>query len=222
MAKTAFPAPKLGRQAEHYRGELRLLLRSFDMPRTELPVHEPVFAYHSRPTLARRTAIHIPIIGQIDERSLDLIRQSVATALKGVERIRLNINSPGGKVDEAFVAYDTLRSFPGIISAIASEECYSAALIVYLAADHRVAKPGTRFLIHGTHRPASGFAESNLNVKDLRRYAALLEETDNRVLDLLAARTGFCRSWFKAEMETEDKMDSEVALECGICHEIEG
>ena len=136
-------------------------------------------------------------------------------------RIAISINSGGGSVDEALKIYEFLRALPLPISARAESECCSAAMTVFLAAAHRIAVPKTSFLLHGTRR---GFSDSErkYTAQDLRREADDLSAIDDRLIDLLAARTGSKREWFADQFLNEDDLSEIDLLNSGLVHEIEG
>jgi ATP-dependent protease ClpP protease subunit len=152
-------------------------------------------------------------IGREKSVSLAIVTYRLAFArAQHAQRIHLMIDSIGGKVDEAFAIYTALRSYPGALSAVAHGFCCSAAVIVLLAADHRVLKRGTKVLLHGARR---------MNAADCRRHVESVEATNARMLDLFAMRTGSPRDLFATEILTEEDLAEEAALAWGLVHEIE-
>src|SRR3954466_8645097 len=163
--------------------------------------------------------VNIPLIGSIGDVGASLAnvldRLSLARQQQA-QRIRLTINSEGGKVDQALSIFAALRTYPGTITAIAQGSCCSAAMVVFLAADRRVIRPGTHMLIHRVGIDKEDIPEQRLNAEAFRRHAGSLEETDARILDLLVARTGYSREAFANEILTEDSLPEEMALAWGI------
>lgn len=166
--------------------------------------------------------LELPFVGEIGAgKAINVAAVRRALAAQTFDCVHLRINSTGGDSEEAFEIYDTLRALPVPVKATATKHCLSGGLIVFMAASLRLATPGTEFLIH----PAS-IARDQLpeRVTDriLRHQADHLAKTDNRIADLLAARTGTAREWFLTEGETEEPLSASDLVARGIAHEVEG
>ena len=182
-------------------------------------------AAHDTPARAGVAVIRLTgEIGAGNSFSLALVKEQIGiAALAGpVRRLHLIINSTGGTTGEGFAIYDYLRALPLPISAEIAGRCESSAVVVLLAASFRRAHAGATVLIHRATFTREQLEPASLNAADLRAFAARLDETDNRIVDLLAARTGHDRAWFAQEICTEDPMSEADALLCGIVHEVEG
>ena len=131
------------------------------------------------------------------------------------------INSSGGNVTEAYRIYNFLRAMPVPLATVADKMCRSAALIVFLAADFRIAMPRAEFLLHQAHMSADDLPR-RLNSRALRRYADDMKSADDRILDLLESRTGYRRRYFEGEMGDECIMSEAFVIESGLVHEWPG
>jgi ATP-dependent protease ClpP protease subunit len=168
----------------------------------------------------------ISILGEIgpDKRaSLATVKKHLACAsAQRAERIHLHVNSGGGNIHEALAIFSAVRSFPGGVTAFADRDCSSAALLIFLAADHRVATADTKILIHGARVGRGDLAESYFTACTFSDHAQRLETLDAHMLDILTMRSGYHREAFAAELLTETQLSAEVALGWGLVHEVEG
>ena len=83
------------------------------------------------------------LTGLIDEHKADFILD----ALDEDQETEVWICSRGGEVGAALAIHDAFRRH-GNVTAIATGECQSAALLAFLGAKHRMATPNTIFLNH--------------------------------------------------------------------------
>jgi ATP-dependent protease ClpP protease subunit len=132
------------------------------------------------------------------------------------------VNSGGGQLEEAFSIFGELRAYPGTVTAFADHDCSSAALLIFLAGDYRVATADTKMLIHGARIGRNDLAEPYFTAGDFQRHAERLQVLNTRILDILTMRSGYHREAFENELLTETQLSAEVALGWGIVHEIEG
>jgi ATP-dependent Clp protease protease subunit len=102
--------------------------------------------------------------------------------------LRFSICSSGGKIAESKEIFAIIRSLSVPVSAEAIDVCESAAVRIFLAADHRVARPNTRFLVHPAHRPVSA---GSYSAPELRELAVFLDDADVEEVALLVRRTGY-------------------------------
>jgi ATP-dependent protease ClpP protease subunit len=137
--------------------------------------------------------------------------------------LRFDINSSGGMIDEALKIYTHLRALPVPVSGRAVGCCESAAVLVLLAAGHRVAKEDARILVHACRITREDLPPStSFTARDLGRRADDLQRRDSEIADLMAARTGHYRHFFEDQMQHEESLSHYQWLESGLVHEIEG
>lgn len=111
--------------------------------------------------------VDLSITGEINE-SL-AFNSRIALMAANASRVVLRINSEGGFFSGARQLHDMVAHYRSPATAIAEGRCSSAAVLVLLAADERVARPGTKFLLH----PAKGgTVEDNVAVDAIIRQAA--------------------------------------------------
>jgi ATP-dependent Clp protease protease subunit len=82
----------------------------------------------------------------VDRLASDLIELNLISE----EKIELFIDSNGGKTFAALKMYDVMKSLKAPVTGVVIGGCHSAALVVYLACQKRVATKHSRFVIHET------------------------------------------------------------------------
>ncbi len=102
------------------------------------------------------------------------------------KKIRVEIRSTGGDVNDAMMIYEALRSLDAEITTCCYGYTASAATIVAQAASQgkRQICPNALYLIHKSSCTAEG------NAKQLSATIDLLQKTDNRIAALYAQRSG--------------------------------
>ena len=100
-----------------------------------------------------------------------------------VDEIDLNINSPGGYVDDALGIYDALLRHPATITAHIVVAA-SAASFVAQAADTRLISKNGKVFIHDAQGIGIG------NSSDLRTLAELLDAESDNIASIYAERAG--------------------------------
>lgn len=163
-------------------------------------------------------------IGEGKSISASLIRGKLEGAAGSYSAIHFSIDSEGGDFEESFAIFTMLRAQPFPVAATAIRQCYSGALLIFMAAGLRKAKAGTEFLIHPTSRGRDQLPE-RVTAEVLQRQADELAKIDARVVDLFVDRTGGlpqARELFESEKATEDTLGTVAAIEFGIVHEFEG
>ena len=170
----------------------------------------------------RKEGVLVCLSGEIGEKGpISLAAVKRRLLLQPDTPTTIVINSRGGNTNEAFKIYDHLRALPTPMATVARQNCSSAALIIFMAADFRLAVPGTEFLLHESHMAADDLPR-RLNARVLQQYADNMKSVDRQVLDLVEARTGFNRCKFEEEMNDESPMLESFAIESGLVHEWPG
>jgi ATP-dependent protease ClpP protease subunit len=154
--------------------------------------------------------------------SASLIRGQLEAAAGSYNAIHVTIvDSDGGDSSEAFEIMSLLRDQPLPVAATAKRHCYSGALLIFMAAGLRKATAHAEFLIHPTSRSREALPE-RVTAEVLLKQADHIGKIDERVVDLFADRTGYDREFFEREKATEEILDTAMAIESGILHELEG
>lgn len=100
--------------------------------------------------------------------------------------IRVNIRSTGGDVNDAILIYEALRATGANITTCCYGYTASAATIVAQAASHgqRLIAPSSLYLIHNSLCSTEG------NADELQAEVELLKQTDRRIAEIYASRSG--------------------------------
>jgi hypothetical protein len=162
-----------------------------------------------------------------------LLERMSGHARQGIERVVLDISSPGGEVASAMRLYRALRATDFELVTRNVGEVASMGNLVFLAGDTRLALPETTFLLH----PVT-FKESGLDLEGLSRYRERVERTGRqlsrlRELDFGVARLEREESEIREIIEQRSKLsgtaiarlvreskplDPEFARSTGIVH----
>ena len=128
------------------------------------------------------------ITGAIDEVAYDKLCEFLEEA--GGSNVTIRINSGGGNHLDSLAMYSVLRAYPGQITAIAVGACYSAAVIIFAAADIRIAAEESWFMVHEDSGKISG------SVSELQSEVACMVRKESQWSQLMESRTGtLAKEW---------------------------
>jgi ATP-dependent protease ClpP protease subunit len=110
--------------------------------------------------------------------------------------IRVNIRSTGGDVNDAMLIYEALKATGAKITTCCYGYTASAATIVAQAASEgcRLVAPTTLYLIHNSLCAVEG------NADELQAEVEMLRQTDGRIAEVYASRSGRSVEEFRALM----------------------
>lgn len=128
--------------------------------------------------------------------------------------ISLRINSPGGDVFAARAMSQAMREHDGKVTAHIDGYAASAASLVAVSADRRIAAPGSMIMIHKAWTLAIG------NSDDMLATADLLDKIDAMLADTYAARAGGAPDEWAAMMAAETWLTAQEALDLGLINEL--
>ena len=137
-------------------------------------------------------------------------------ALTGVQALTLNIDSPGGSVEDGFTIYDAIMDLGIPVTANITGTAASMASVIMLAASKiKIAEHG-RVMIHRVTGGAAG------NADDMAAAAAVIKQFEDRIVAVYVERTG------KDEAEIRDLMKAEMgtwffgqeAIDAGFADEL--
>jgi len=153
-----------------------------------------------------------------------------------VERVVLDLSSPGGRVESAMILYKEFLSSPFELVTHNVGEVASMGTIVFLAGDRRLASPEATFLLHPIIFTDTAVP---MNVYDWRRVRTRLErssnhsrtaEVDRRISQLdkeeadvrkvLEQRTRLTEPAIRELVRESEPIGAAEALAFGIVHEI--
>ena len=126
--------------------------------------------------------------------------------------IILNINSPGGHVDELMALVDMLESMPAPVITRAYGEIASCGFVLFCIGDERYVGPNVSLMYHEI---AYGIMGKD---SEIRNYSEYTKRVQKRIDRLIKAKTGITLKkldeWKKSN---QDKwLDAEEAVELGI------
>jgi len=126
--------------------------------------------------------------------------------------INIYINSPGGVVSAGLAIYDTMQFVKCDISTICIGQAASmgALLLVGGAHEKRFALPHSRIMVH---QPSAGFQGQ---ATDISIHAAEVLELKSRLNAIMAKHTGKDAKTIEADLERDNFMSAEAAVEYGI------
>jgi ATP-dependent Clp protease protease subunit len=137
----------------------------------------------------------------------------IAAALRAIgkgEDVVVNINSPGGDVFEALAIYNLLRDHEGEVTTRVVGLAASAASVSALAGDRIETARAGFFMIHNAWIITMG------NRNDLRDAADWVEQFDDALASIYAARTGKEKKDVAKMMDKETWLSGDAAIEGGF------
>ncbi len=126
--------------------------------------------------------------------------------------IHIYINSPGGTVSSGLAIYDTMQFVKSDISTICIGQAASmgALLLAGGAKEKRFALPHSRIMVH---QPSAGFQGQ---ATDIHIHATEVLELKARLNAIMAKHTGKDVEKIEADLERDNFMDAEKAVDYGI------
>lgn len=134
---------------------------------------------------------------------------------EGAGSLLIQISSVGGHLPASFTAYNFLRSLPIPVTTYNLGEISSAAILLYLAGEFRLAAPTSSFMLHGvksgavpaTTREIDALADGlKLSVQRYRNIFRERTQTGEVIVDIDACLAG-----------DTVHLDAESAFKAGIC-----
>jgi len=135
-------------------------------------------------------------------------------ALKGIERIDLRVNSPGGSVVDVLAMMQALKNHPAKVVAYVDGLAASSASRLILAADEVEMASNAFVMIHNVWTMSIG------NAAELRKEADVLDKFDQGLANDYAKRTGKELAEILDLMADDTWFNADEALEFGIVDRI--
>jgi ATP-dependent protease ClpP protease subunit len=168
----------------------------------------------NKSTSAHEATLHLyGVIG------LDITTQAVSEALqeaKGVKRLNVFCDSPGGELFAGFTLLAQLERFAKTAEVVFTVDglCASAATIVAMGATRVVATPTSTWMVHEARAIAGGTAA------DHAKMAELLAQESSKLVALYARKTGQAPEAIAELLAAEKYLTAQDALEAGFVDEI--
>lgn len=161
----------------------------------------------------------ILISDEIDSETVTELKAQINLAKqREAKKIIFIFNSIGGNVLDGLAMYDIVSSLTDIeTEGRVCGVCASAATYALLACDKVTATPNSYLMIH---RVAGGIYGENL--EEIAKSVQLLEEAEQRVVAIYAAKTGLTPDEVFNLMNKADYLNTEKALELKLIDEIIG
>jgi ATP-dependent protease ClpP protease subunit len=135
---------------------------------------------------AKNTAV-IDFFCDITEKTANQLIAGINEAISfKLSKIIIRLSSSGGDLVPAFGAYNFLRYSKVPLTICNMGNVESSAILLYLAADARLAVPGSRFLFHPLHWT---FIPNLVHIPKIKEALASLEFDTKRYRDIFNERT---------------------------------
>lgn len=159
------------------------------------------------------------IIGWDDESSwVGMKKQLVAIAESKISKIIVNINSPGGMVNDGLMIHDALKMSKAQIETRVFSMTASAATVIAQSGNVRKMSANALYLIHHAMNLAMG------NINDIKVAVDDLEKFDTTLLNIYLKGKGADAGKIKSLMDENNGygkwIDAEEALSVGLIDEI--
>lgn len=139
-------------------------------------------------------------------------KRELAKAQDG-DTVIVEINSPGGYVNEAAEIYEAIRSYSGEIECRVVGQAASCASFIACAAKSSISPMGYLFL-HNCSTACNG------NQHDMRQTMESLASIDENIMNAYKAKTGMSDEEIYALMEQNTTISAQRAVELGFIDEI--
>jgi ATP-dependent Clp protease protease subunit len=127
-----------------------------------------------------------------------------------VDKIVMNINSPGGDVFEGMAIYSILNRQPAEKIVHVDGLAASIASVVAMVGDRIEIGANAMMMVHNPWGLVAGDAG------EMRRYASLLDQVRRTMLPIYVARTGNAETKIMEWLDAETWMDADQAVERGF------
>jgi ATP-dependent protease ClpP protease subunit len=139
-------------------------------------------------------------------------------AMNGDEPFEVEIDSPGGSVEEGFRIYNALKGLGVTTTAITAN---SIASVIFLAGTVRKVMPNSEIIIHNAWVEADAFSGEKLNFHTLNALTELFAETDMKILAVYTHVTGHANaSTLLAYMAEDKNIGGQMAVDLGFATEL--
>jgi len=183
------------------------------------------------------------ITGTINDNHTHIIQGAInALMTDPLLELEIHIESDGGDPDVAKCIFDILENYRDRTTAIASGKCMSSAVLIFLAADTRIAGKDADFMIHPTswilwgmysflktYRSPQGGGDLTLTLSEVYTVQAQLNTAVRRLTEIedytdeiFASRAKLTKKQFslRRSVNTDQHFTAEESLQLGISTKI--
>lgn len=140
---------------------------------------------------ARRVFLHGEMFTDSDGWDVRTVSRAIMYMDRTPSKIEVWINSPGGDLCEALALYDVIRAVDSPVLTVAFGQVFSAATVVLVAGDQRMAMPQSRFMFHAPMTQRGGHSSI------LESGAANLKKVEDQMCSVMAKHTRRAKSYWK-------------------------
>jgi ATP-dependent protease ClpP protease subunit len=126
----------------------------------------------------------------------------------------LHVNSPGGDVFEGLAMLNTLRNYPGHVTAVVDGIAASAASFLIMGADEVVMAQNSMLMIHDAWGLCMG------NAADMAAMATQLDRASQNIADIYHSKAGGKKEEWRSAMEAESWYDGDEAKAAGLADSV--
>jgi ATP-dependent Clp protease protease subunit len=135
-------------------------------------------------------------------------------SMKARDPVTFDLCSVGGNMDAGLQIYDLMRVMPFPIHLVMHGECFSAATLIALGAEHRRIMPNAFVMMHQLRSACSGtLQEIRVETRNCNRYHAIMTQIYTEHLTLN-------KDEIETELGDDTVMSSGRAVEIGLAHEV--
>lgn len=179
------------------------------------------------------------IFGTVNGNHIHIIREAInALNLDPALELEIHVDSDGGDPDVAKQIFDMLADYRARITAITNGKCMSSGVIIFLAADTRIAGPNADFMIHPTswtlwgmysflktYRSLSNGGDLTLSLSEVYTLQAQLNTAVKRLTEIedytdeiLASRAKLTKKQFslRRSVNTDQHFTAEESVQLGL------
>jgi len=131
-----------------------------------------------------------------------------------ISNIEIEIRSNGGDGFEALAIYDELKNNPAKVKVKIVGSTASAGTIIAMGGDTIEISENSGFLVHRGSTIAAG------NIDDIEKAAQLLDQFDNKLLNIYQKRTGKRKSQIASLMKEDRWLKASEAIEWGFADKV--
>lgn len=129
--------------------------------------------------------------------------------------LELHVNSPGGDVFEGLAILNTLRSYPGKVTAVVDGVAASAASFILMGANEVVMQPNTEIMIHDAWGMCLG------NSADMVDMAQRLDKVSSNIANIYSGKAGGDDETWRSRMREEAWYGADEAVTVGLADRVE-
>jgi len=156
------------------------------------------------------------LCGMVDEKMVSYAKRAlILLTEKECPDITIEINIPGGYLEQAMRLFYLFRDYPGHITGIVSSVAKSAGVIVLQSCDTRVAKPHSRLMIHHPETANRINYDVLIDPEKLNSLFTQLEDAKQQLYWALS-RLGKSNEELAAQCRLAAEMSADEALAFGL------